>query len=104
MAMRAVWSGTWEIGLLNVSEVFLVNAIESGEKVSFRQLHRDCSCRVQQKLFCPTCQKDIIDKTAEIVKGYENGKDNYRDTHGAGDRILQEGIHGKPQEPPVRQP
>lgn len=89
--MRRTWKGSIEIGLLNVPEVSMYSAIEAREKVSFRQLHREktvkgddgkekkvpCRCRLQQKMFCPVCDKEILDKNVEIIKGYETGKDTY---------------------------
>lgn len=75
--MRAVAKITIQMGLLSITDVPMFSAIESSERVSFNQLHSDCKCRVQQKLFCPSCQKDIVDKKAEIVKGYPITKDNY---------------------------
>jgi DNA end-binding protein Ku len=66
-----------QMGLLTIPNVRMYSAIESSEKVSFNQLHSDCKCKVQQKLFCPTCSKDIVDKKAEIVKGYPISKENW---------------------------
>lgn len=66
-----------QMGLLTIPEVNMYSAIESSEKVSFNQLHNECKCRVQQKLYCPTCSKEIVDKKAEILKGYPISKDNY---------------------------
>jgi len=66
-----------QMGLLTIPNVSMYSAIDSGEKVSFNQLHAECRCKVQQKLYCPTCSKEIVDKKAEIVKGYPISKDNY---------------------------
>jgi DNA end-binding protein Ku len=37
--------------------------------VSFNQLHAVCRSRLRQKLFCPTCERDV--ERGEIVKGYK---------------------------------
>jgi DNA end-binding protein Ku len=66
-----------QMGLLSIPHVSMYPAIDSGEKVSFNQLHWDCHGRLQQKLFCPTCNKDIVDKKAEVAKGYPITKDQY---------------------------
>lgn len=75
--MRATAKITIQMGLLSITNVPMYSAIESGERVSFNQLHSDCHCRVQQKLFCPSCRKYIVDKKVEIVKGYPLAEDNY---------------------------
>ena len=43
--------------------------------VRFNQLHAECQTRIQQKKWCPTCDRQV-DKT-EIVKGYEFEKGRY---------------------------
>src|SRR4029450_3331298 len=39
------------------------------ETVSFNQLHAVCQSRLRQKLYCPTCERDV--ERSEIVKGYQ---------------------------------
>lgn len=75
--MKATAKITIQMGMLMMPHVKMYSAIERSEKLSFNQLHAECKCRVQQKMFCPTCHKDIIDKAAEIVKGYPLSKDSY---------------------------
>lgn len=72
--MRAMAKVTIQMGLLSIPEVSMFGAIESGEKVSFNQLHKECRNRLQQKMYCPECEHTIIDKDSEIIKGYPIGK------------------------------
>ena len=44
-------------------------ASESGAALSFNQLHGECRTRIQQKRWCPKCNREV--PNAEIVKGYE---------------------------------
>lgn len=75
--MKATAKVTIQVGLLSINDVSIYSAIESGEKVSFNQLHAECKCKLQQKMYCPSCNKDIVDKKAEIVKGYPMTKDSW---------------------------
>ncbi|MGH7428288.1 MAG: Ku protein, partial [Candidatus Methylomirabilaceae bacterium] len=43
--------------------------------VRFNMLHATCGTRIKQQLFCPKDQV-VVDR-ADIVKGYEHGKDQY---------------------------
>lgn len=74
--MKALAKISLRVGLVS-ADTNMYSAIDSGEKVSFNQLHAKCKHRVQQKLFCPDCAQEIIDKKAEIVKGYEIQKGEY---------------------------
>ena len=42
---------------------------------SFNQLHRECQTRIQQKRWCPTCEREVTN--TELVKGYEFEKGRY---------------------------
>jgi DNA end-binding protein Ku len=75
--MKAMFKGYIEMGLWQIPEVGGYSAIESGEKVSFNQLHCKCHNRIQYKYFCPTCNAEILDKKSEVIKGYEITKGNY---------------------------
>jgi DNA end-binding protein Ku len=50
-------------------------ATESSAAVSFNQLHGECQTRIQQKRWCPTCNKEVAN--TELVKGYEFEKGRY---------------------------
>jgi DNA end-binding protein Ku len=44
-------------------------ATESSATIAFNQLHNACQTRIQQKRWCPSCNKEVAN--TEIVKGYE---------------------------------
>jgi DNA end-binding protein Ku len=50
-------------------------ATESGATISFNQLHGECQTRIQQKRWCPHCNREV--PNSEIVKGYEFEKGHY---------------------------
>ena len=43
--------------------------------ISFNQLHGECQTRIQQKRWCPHCNREV--PNSEIVKGYEFEKGRY---------------------------
>ncbi len=45
------------------------------KKVSFNQLHGECNSRIQMPRWCPSCDRKV--ESAEIVKGYPVGDDQY---------------------------
>jgi DNA end-binding protein Ku len=44
-------------------------ATESSATISFNQLHGECQTKIQQKKWCPKCEREVTQ--AELVKGYE---------------------------------
>jgi DNA end-binding protein Ku len=50
-------------------------ATESAGSISFNQLHGECQTRIQQKRWCPHCNREV--PHSEIVKGYEFEKGRY---------------------------
>jgi DNA end-binding protein Ku len=50
-------------------------ATDAGATISFNQLHEACRTRIQQKRWCPTCQRDVAN--TDIVKGYEFEKGHW---------------------------
>ena len=50
-------------------------ATESSGTISFNQLHGECQTRIQQKRWCPHCNREV--PNSEIVKGYEFEKGRY---------------------------
>jgi DNA end-binding protein Ku len=50
-------------------------ATESSGSIAFNQLHRECQTRIQQKRWCPHCDREV--PISEIVKGYEFEKGRY---------------------------
>jgi DNA end-binding protein Ku len=74
MAARATWKGYLKISLVNIP-IKVFPATESGATISFNQLHGECQTRIQQKRWCPHCNREV--PNSEIVKGYEFEKGHY---------------------------
>jgi DNA end-binding protein Ku len=74
MAARATWKGFLKISLVNIP-IKVFPATESGATISFNQLHGECQTRIQQKRWCPHCNREV--PNSEIVKGYEFEKGHY---------------------------
>ncbi|PYR68650.1 MAG: Ku protein [Acidobacteria bacterium] len=49
--------------------------IMATETISFNQLHAECQTRIQQKRWCPHCEREV--PNSELVKGYEFEKGRY---------------------------
>jgi len=74
MAARATWKGYLKISLVNIP-VKVFPATESSGTISFNQLHAECQTRIQQKKWCPHCEREV--PNTEIVKGFEFEKGRY---------------------------
>ncbi len=74
MAARPTWKGYLKVSLVTVP-VRVFPATNSTGQVRFNQLHAECQTRIQQKKWCPSCDREV-DKT-EIVKGFEFEKSRY---------------------------
>lgn len=74
MAARATWKGYLKISLVNIP-VKVFPATEPSGTISFNQLHGECQTRIQQKRWCPQCNREV--PNSEIVKGYEFEKGRY---------------------------
>ena len=74
MAARSTWKGFLKVSLVNIP-VKVYPATESAAALSFNQLHAECQTRIQQKKWCPHCEREVTN--AEIVKGYEFEKGRY---------------------------
>jgi DNA end-binding protein Ku len=68
MPPRPTWKGYLKVSLVNIP-VKVYPATESSATISFNQLHADCQTRINQKKWCPKCEREIT--SAEVVKGYE---------------------------------
>src|SRR5512135_1229424 len=68
MPARPTWKGFLKVSLVNIP-IKVFPASESGASISFNQLHGECRTRIQQKRWCPSCDREV--SNAEIVKGYE---------------------------------
>ena len=74
MAARPTWKGFLKVSLVNIP-VKVFPATESAASISFNQLHAECQTRIQQKRWCPNCDKEV--PHSDIVKGYEFEKGRY---------------------------
>ena len=74
MAARPTWKGFLKISLVNIP-VRVFPATDSAATISFNQLHAECQTRIQQKRWCPSCDREV--PMSEIVKGYEFEKGRY---------------------------
>ena len=74
MAARATWKGYLKVSLVNIP-IKVFPATESSATISFNQLHAECRSRIQQKRWCPHCNREV--PNSEIVKGYEFEKGQY---------------------------
>lgn len=74
MAARSTWKGYLKVSLVTIP-VRVFPATESAAALSFNQLHGECETRVQQKRWCPKCDREV--SSSEIVKGYEFEKGRY---------------------------
>jgi DNA end-binding protein Ku len=74
MSARPTWKGFLKISLVNIP-IKVFPATESSATISFNQLHAECQTRIQQKRWCPHCNREV--PNSEIVKGYEFEKGHY---------------------------
>jgi DNA end-binding protein Ku len=74
MPPRPTWKGFLKVSLVNIP-VKVFPATESSETISFNQLHAECQTRIQQKRWCPHCEREV--PNTELVKGYEFEKGRY---------------------------
>ncbi|MFN8058034.1 MAG: Ku protein [Vicinamibacterales bacterium] len=74
MAARPTWKGYLKVSLVNIP-VRVFPATDSAASISFNQLHGECQTRIQQKKWCPKCEREVT--TSEVVKGYEFEKGHY---------------------------
>jgi DNA end-binding protein Ku len=74
MAIRSTWKGYLKVSLVNIP-VKVFPATESGATISFNQLHGECRTRIQQKRWCPHCNREV--PNSELVKGYEFEKGHF---------------------------
>src|SRR4026209_763256 len=74
MAARPTWKGYLKISLVNIP-IKVFPATDSGATLSFNQLHAECQTRIQQKRWCPKCEREV--PNTDLVKGYEFDKGRY---------------------------
>ena len=73
MAARAYWKGHLRLSLVSIP-VEMFNAVESKSEISFRQIHKPSGRRIN---YTKTVAGIGEVKSADIVKGYEVGSDEY---------------------------
>ena len=74
MPARPTWKGYLKVSLVNIP-IKVFPATESSATISFNQLHGECQTRIQQKRWCPHCNREV--PNSELVKGYEFEKGRY---------------------------
>ena len=74
MPPRPTWRGFLKVSLVTIP-VKVFPATESAATLSFNQLHAECQTRIQQKRWCPHCEREVT--SAELAKGYEFEKGRY---------------------------
>src|ERR1044072_409629 len=74
MAARPTWKGYLKISLVSIP-IKVFPATDAGATLSFNQLHGECQTRIQQKRWCPKCEREV--PNTDIVKGFEFEKGRY---------------------------
>ena len=74
MPPRPTWKGYLKVSLVTIP-IKVFPATESAAALSFNQLHAECQTRIQQKRWCPHCEREV--SNAELAKGYEFEKGRY---------------------------
>jgi DNA end-binding protein Ku len=74
MPPRPTWKGYLKVSLVTIP-IKVFPATESAATLSFNQLHAECQTRIQQKRWCPHCEREV--SNAELAKGYEFEKGRY---------------------------
>ena len=74
MAARPTWKGYLKISLVTIP-IKVFPATDAGATLSFNQLHGECQTRIQQKRWCPKCEREV--PNTDIVKGFEFEKGRY---------------------------
>jgi len=72
--MRSIWKGHIRFSLVTIP-IQIFNAIESGNNISFKQLHNEDNGRISYKKVCTSCEEEV--PYGDIVKGYEYEPDQY---------------------------
>src|SRR5437867_7994419 len=74
MPARPTWKGYLKVSLVNIP-VKVFPATDAAATLSFNQLHAECQTRIQQKRWCPKCEREV--PNTDIVKGFEFEKGRY---------------------------
>jgi DNA end-binding protein Ku len=68
-----MWKGVISFGMVAIP--VRLNSATRSKDISFNLLHAACKSRLQQKRWCPTCDREV--PWEDIVKGYQYSKDRY---------------------------
>jgi DNA end-binding protein Ku len=68
MPARPTWRGYLKISLVNIP-IKVFPATDAAATLSFNQLHAECQTRIQQKRWCPHCEREV--PNTDLVKGFE---------------------------------
>jgi DNA end-binding protein Ku len=71
---RPTWKGFLKVSLVNIP-IKVFPATETAGTIAFNQLHGECRTRIQQRRWCPRCEREVAN--SDIVKGYEFEKGRY---------------------------
>src|SRR5260370_38299866 len=74
MPARPTWKGYLKISLVNIP-IKVFPATDASATLSFNQLHAEGQTRIQQKRWCPSCQREV--PNTDTVKGFEFEKGRY---------------------------
>lgn len=74
MAIRPTWKGYLKVSLVTIP-VKVYPASEAGATISFNQLHEVCQTKIQQKKWCPHCEREV--SSDEVVKGFQFEKNRW---------------------------
>ena len=72
--MRSIWKGHIRFSLVTIP-IRIYNAIDTEEKISFQQLHKEDNGAVGYEKKCKKCGKSLT--AEEIVKGYQFEPEQY---------------------------
>ena len=72
--MRSIWKGHIRFSLVTIP-VRIYGAIDTAEKISFNQLHKEDFGRIGYEKRCKKCSEVV--KADEIIKGYQYEPDQY---------------------------
>jgi DNA end-binding protein Ku len=72
--LRSIWKGHIRFSLVTIP-IRIYNAVDTGQSVSFNQLHRECNGRIGYDKRCKKCEKRVTND--DIIKGYQYEPDQY---------------------------
>ncbi len=73
-AVRSIWKGHIRFSLVTIP-VRIYNAVDTGESISFNQIHKECNGRIGYEKVCKKCGENVAND--DIVKGFQYETDQY---------------------------